>query len=139
MTMFYAASTNGFYDSEINTVIPSDAVQITESYHTELMGAQANGKRIESNAEGYPIAVDPPGPTPQDIAAENKRVASTLLSESDWATKSAIADPEKSNPYLTNQNAFLNYQNQLRAIAINPPVLPVTSWPTKPTAIWSAA
>lgn len=61
--MFYSKGTGGFYDKEIHANIPADAVEITESYHAELLAAQASGKRIEPDVNGYPIAVDPPPPT----------------------------------------------------------------------------
>ena len=138
MTRYYAASTKGFYDTEINPDLPGDAVEISESLYESLMLAQENGKRIQPDVHGKPVAVDPPAPTSDEIARENKTKASQLLSKTDWATKSSLADPSKSTPYLTNQQAFLDYQNQLRAIAINPPAEPVAVWPDVPKALWSA-
>ena len=80
--------------------------------------------------------------TPADYAAEeaaakqaNKQRASQLLSDSDWTAISSIADPAQSNPFLANQDAFFEYRNQLRAIAINPPVV-VESWPVEPDEVW---
>jgi hypothetical protein len=66
----------------------------------------------------------------------NKQQASSLLSASDWTAIPTVADPAQSNPYLANQAAFLEYRNQLRAIAINPPVV-VQSWPVEPDEIWA--
>lgn len=88
--------------------------------------------RLE-NGEWLP----PPGPTVDQIKAENKSKASSLLQETDWAAIPTIADPEYSNPYLTNQSAFLEYRNQLRVIAINPSETLVEVWPTKPDTVWS--
>ena len=68
----------------------------------------------------------------------NKQQASSLLSASDWTAIPTVADPAQSNPYLANQAAFLEYRNQLRAIAINPPVV-VDSWPVKPDEVWETA
>lgn len=62
--MFYAKSTGGFYDAAIHgSNIPADAVEITAALHAELLSAQSIGARIESDANGYPVAVDPPAPT----------------------------------------------------------------------------
>ena len=36
----------------------------------------------------------------------NKQQASTLLSQTDWTTIPAVADPAQSNPFLANQAAF---------------------------------
>jgi len=58
MTIFFSKSTNGFYNSEINTPIPSDAVEITDEQHTGLLEGQANGKQVASDADGNPVLID---------------------------------------------------------------------------------
>lgn len=68
----------------------------------------------------------------------NKQNASVLLSQTDWTAIPSVADPAQSNPYLANQAAFLEYRNQVRAIAINPPVV-VESWPVEPDEVWATA
>lgn len=64
-----------------------------------------------------------------------KNTASQLLYRTDWTTIADVADPAKSNPYLTNQAAFVAYRSQVRALAVTPVADPV--WPTMPTAQWS--
>lgn len=62
--MFFSAQTKGFYDPSIHgDAIPADAVGIAFQRHAELMAAQASGKIITADAEGYPVAVDPPPPS----------------------------------------------------------------------------
>ncbi|MGI9143507.1 MAG: hypothetical protein ACR2IJ_10000 [Fluviibacter sp.] len=68
----------------------------------------------------------------------NKQQASQLLSATDWTSIPSVADPAQSNPYLANQNAFFEYRNQLRQIAVNPPVV-VDPWPTEPDEVWETA
>ncbi|MHB1053463.1 MAG: hypothetical protein ACYCZT_10400 [Thiobacillus sp.] len=71
--MFYSTSTGGFYSAEIHgDNIPADAVEITAAYHAELLAAQSAGKRIEPDATGYPVAVDPPPPTLDQAQAAAK-------------------------------------------------------------------
>lgn len=65
----------------------------------------------------------------------NKQQASSLLSATDWTAIPSVADPAQSNPFLANQNAFLEYRNQLRQIAVTPPVV-VDPWPTEPDEVW---
>jgi hypothetical protein len=68
--MFYAQSTGGFYDTAIHgESIPADAVEITAAEHAALLAAQSTGKAIEADAEGRPVAVDPPPPTPEQMQA----------------------------------------------------------------------
>lgn len=82
--------------------------------------------------------------TPDEIAAReaqakqsNKQQASTLLSQTDWTTIPDVGNPQISNPYLVNVSDFVAYRNQVRQIAVNPPVS-VSSWPTIPSEVWSS-
>src|SRR5438128_1984505 len=54
MTLYYSASTSGFYDDEIHTTIPSDAVVITKEEHTALLTAQSEGQIICTGTDGRP-------------------------------------------------------------------------------------
>lgn len=83
------------------------------------------------------IWAPPPGPTPEDIQAQNKAQATSLLQATDWTCTVDITNPQYSNPYLTNQDAFLAYRSQVRAIAVNPPTTLVADWPTLPAEQWS--
>lgn len=67
----------------------------------------------------------------------NKSQAQTLLQETDWTATVDISNPQYSNPYLMNQDAFLAYRSQVRQIAINPPIV-VEVWPVKPDEVWSS-
>ena len=67
----------------------------------------------------------------------NKDQASQLLSSTDWTTIPDVANSVVSNPYLMNQAEFVAWRNQIRAIAVNTPVI-VSSWPVKPTEQWSS-
>lgn len=58
--MLFSKSTGGFYDLVIHgDNIPADAVEITEVEHANLLYAQSQGKRIDADVNGKPIAVDP--------------------------------------------------------------------------------
>ena len=67
--------------------------------------------------------------------ASNKKQATDQLNATDWTSIPSVADPAQSNPYLANQNAFLAYRNQLRQIALNPPIV-VDPWPVEPKEVW---
>lgn len=71
--MFYSKSTNGFYDPAIHgDNIPADAVEISVAEHAALMAAQGAGKSIKADAEGRPVASDPP-PLSLDQLKADKR------------------------------------------------------------------
>jgi hypothetical protein len=73
----------------------------------------------------------------EQTAQENKTQASSLLTATDWTSIPAVADPLRSNPYLTNQGEFDAYRSQLREIAINPPTTPAV-FPPMPQEVWSS-
>jgi hypothetical protein len=73
----------------------------------------------------------------QQVKAQNKNQATQLLTNTDWTAIPSVADPSQSTPYLTNQPAFLSYRSQVRNIAVNPPITPVTDWPVLPVEVWS--
>src|SRR5260364_56282 len=58
MTLYYAAF-SGFYDSDIHTVIPQAAVEITPEPHRALLSANAQGAAILPDETGHPTAVFP--------------------------------------------------------------------------------
>jgi hypothetical protein len=62
--------------------------------------------------------------------------AKAILNATDWTSIADVADPAKSNPYLTNQAEFAAYRSTVRNYAVNPVVDPV--WPTQPTEQWSS-
>ena len=117
--MIYAKSTGGFYDRAIHgDAIPADAVDITAAYHAELLTAQSAGQRIEADANGYPVAVDPPRPilsevltaalTAIDAAAGTARARYITTADGQGATyllKAADADRYKAAGYPAAQIA----------------------------------
>ncbi|HCY15628.1 MAG: hypothetical protein A2Z93_06100 [Curvibacter sp. GWA2_64_110] len=68
--MFFSKTTLGFYDPLVHGQnIPQDAVGVTREQHAALMDAQASGKRIQADANGAPIAVNPPEPSQAELIA----------------------------------------------------------------------
>jgi len=82
-----------------------------------------------------PVPPPPPLPPTQE---ENKNRAIQCLFETDWAVLPGITDPMQSNPYLSNQEDFITYRNEVRKIAINPIGGDIV-FPTKPDAVWLSA
>jgi hypothetical protein len=70
----------------------------------------------------------------QQVQLKNKSQAQALLQATDWAT---LSDITSGTHRLTNQDAFIAYRNELRAIAVNPPTTPAT-FPSVPTETWGS-
>lgn len=106
---YYAASTNGFYDSVIHKVRPQDAVEISQALYEYLLNQQSEGKLITSDDNGYPIAVDrvtTPEYDHQVLIAEAKR----LLEKSDIVL---LRQEEK---VIENFSEWREYRQHLRDI-----------------------
>jgi hypothetical protein len=130
---FYSASTCGFYTPDINPVMPTDAVEITEEYYQSLLDGQSNGLQIVADAQGYPFLITPV-PVPP-TADQNKATASSLLAGTDWTTIADVASPTNNPYYLSNQADFIAYRKVIRAIAVYPPAGDIV-WATPPTEVW---
>lgn len=66
MSKFASKATRGFYDLEIHgDNLPSDAVEISDAHHSELINGQAIGKIIDWSGS-FPVLTDPPPPTLTD-------------------------------------------------------------------------
>lgn len=62
--IYFSKQTNGFYESGVNFNIPPDAVEVTAAQRKAVIDAQAQGKIIKGDANGRPVAQDPPAPVP---------------------------------------------------------------------------
>ncbi len=63
MSLFYSASVGGFFDSDIHATLPGDAVPITAEEHAALLAGQREGKIIQADDRGRPVARAPKVPT----------------------------------------------------------------------------
>lgn len=115
-----------YSEGDYQTGIPTNGVDQILYWNTEKLGAQPTQTQLN---EAYPIYEN------QQIAAQNKEKAVTLLQQTDWASIADIADPVVSNPYLMNRPEFLSYRSQVRSIAVYP--TPDAVFPKQPIAIWS--
>jgi hypothetical protein len=86
--------------------------------------------------DGVFIAPYVPPPTPEELIAQCKAQATSILQTTDWTSIADVADPAKSNPYLINQAEFIAYRSTVRGYAVNPVADPV--FPTQPTEQWSS-
>ncbi|GEM_PF-3602380 len=65
--MWYFSKLNsGFYNDQIHSTRPEDAIEITDAQHAALMADNKIGKNIVfDDNTGLPIAINPPAPTLQ--------------------------------------------------------------------------
>ena len=111
-----------------------------EGRSTEIVPMQPQGNK-RPNFTGHawilleyysPVPITPP-PT---SASENQAIADQILSATDWTSIPSVGDPLQSNPYLVNQEEWINYRSNVRNISVNP-VEGNLDW-TLPQEIWSS-
>lgn len=119
-----------FTSLDYQTGIPSGSQTDQILYwNTEVLGPEPTQEQLD---DAWPIYEG------QQIAVQNKAAASQLLTDTDWTSIPAVADPLRSNPYLANQGEFDSYRSQVREIAVNPPTTPAV-FPAAPVADWQTA
>jgi hypothetical protein len=109
---------------EFNEPIPNEKITSLPAWANCCMT-----KWTEANT---PVPPQPP------TAEENKQIAVVKLQATDWATIPDVADPLKSNPYLSNAQDFVTYRNAVRQYAVYP-VAGNIDWPVEPQEVWAAA
>lgn len=67
--MFASKTTRSFYDASINTSMPDDVVEISAENHADLLSGQSEGKVIAWGDDGYPILIDPPAKSLEQMQA----------------------------------------------------------------------
>lgn len=63
MPYFYSKTTSGFYNSDINEIMPNDCVEISDEFYAALLNGQSEGKVITADADGFPLLADPNPPS----------------------------------------------------------------------------
>lgn len=107
MSKLYSKSTRGFYldsypESITQPTIPDDVVEITDEEHAELFDAQSNGKIIEPDANGYPVAVDPPSDNRTDDELTDEAFNNSLADPVMYATIQMLEELSGDNDFEEN-------------------------------------
>ena len=83
--IYFAASTGAFYDTSLwASELPSDAVLIEGETHTAQLTAEASGLHRAGDAGGNPVAVEPPPPTIEELAAHARRRRDQEIAAIQW-------------------------------------------------------
>lgn len=114
MRKFFSASTGGFYADDVHDAdaIPDDAKEVSDAIYEALFAAQSDGKVISIDGVGNPIAIDPPAPTAEQIAAARVNDAKQALQASDMVAlrclKSGVTFPAEWQTYCVDLRAVVD-------------------------------
>lgn len=81
--MFASKSARGFYDPEIHSFMPSDALEISTERYSELLVGQSEGRVIVWNDDGFPFLAEPPPPSDEELIAAERAWRDAHLSPTD--------------------------------------------------------
>lgn len=133
--MFYSKTTNGFYTREIHGEnIPADAVEINAEQHAALLQGQSEGKLIVADENGYPVLVDQPAPTAEQLATQARAERDTKLSATNWLVERHREEQETGTTTLTAQQYadLLAYRQALRDVPQQAGFPETINWPVAP-------
>tara|TARA_R110002074_G_C12418227_1_gene655686 strand:+ start:359 stop:745 length:387 start_codon:yes stop_codon:yes gene_type:complete len=103
--ILYSTSNSGFYDTEVNRVIPSDAVEISIEAHTALISEQRNkcGEIV------FPADGSEPTFVPQvaDAMEQLRQYRDRLIAQTDWRAGQDVP---------TMSQEWVDYRQALRDI-----------------------
>ena len=127
-------------DINVINIIDYDTVPSNPppGFESPIIAVQSDTAKIGwTYVDGVFIAPPTPAPTPEELIAQCKTIATGILQQTDWTSIADVGDPTKANPYLVNQAEFIAYRSTVRNYAVNPVENP--TWPTAPTEQWATA
>ena len=116
MSKLFSASTMGFYDTEFSLSIPTDAFEISDELHEQLVSGPSHGLQLSLNAKNKPCLIK----VEQDsnaLATMERRWRDTQLSLNEWLVTRHRDDREMSVPSVLTDEQFaelLVYRRALR-------------------------
>ncbi|MFZ5128281.1 tail fiber assembly protein [Enterobacter roggenkampii] len=128
---FYSPGTRGFYQSDIHTVIPDDAIEIDVDEYHQLLDGQQNGMEITPGADGHPDLTKPV----IDYVAQAQQVKNSLRLTAD-AEISWRQDAVDAVIATAGETAALAEWKKYRVLLmrVDTSKAPAIEWPTPPDA-----
>jgi hypothetical protein len=117
--IFFSPSTCGAYTLDIHGEdIPGDVVEVALSDWRALLNElSSNSKKMGARADGYPILIDPPPPTPDVLAATERQWRDRALGSVEWLVTRHREQQEISAATTLAAGQFiqlLEYRRELR-------------------------
>ena len=128
---FYSPGTRGFYQSDIHTVIPDDAIEINVDEYHQLLDGQQKGMEIAPGAGGRPVLTEPV----IDYVAQAQQVKNSLRLTAD-AEISWRQDAVDAVIATAGETAALAEWKKYRVLLmrVDTSKAPAIEWPTPPDA-----
>lgn len=115
--MFTSKKTHGFYDAAIHACMPDDAIEISVGRHVELMAGQSVGKIITWRDDGFPVLVDPPPPSAEELSVAERNWRDVQLAVTDDVVsrhRDELEDQSKTTLTAKQYSELQAYRRALR-------------------------
>lgn len=136
MTIFFSKSVGNFVDDTIWAKLPDDAVEVSQEDYRAFVEARNDGtKMVIGDEQGYPILVDMPPPSTEQLAADARRLRDSKLAAIQWRidryrsqSDLRITTTDSMETYLE----LLKYQQALRDVPSQEGFPQTVVWPEEP-------
>ena len=123
MSKFASKLTRGFFVTEVHgDNMPTDAVEISDEFHAELIEGQSQGKIIDWSGD-VPVLVDVAPPSNEELATMARSKRDVLLTSCDWTQ---VSDAP------VDQAAWRMYRKALRDVPDQVGFPDNIEWPVAP-------
>lgn len=112
MPKLYSRSTGCCYDRKIHSVIPNDVIEISDETFYEVIARHVEGKVRSHDSKGYPILVDAPPPTDQQL---RKQYEVAIQNHMDSTAQSAGYDDIYTVVTYAEEPSVIKFQNDGKA------------------------
>jgi hypothetical protein len=117
MTVHFSPATGAFYDEAIwPSPIPDDAVEVSAEDHAALLEAASRGKIVQAGPDGAPIAVDPPAPSIQSLAAAARRRRDIEVAALRWMVERHRDEIEMGRPTTLSADRYVALLDHLQTL-----------------------
>jgi len=99
------------------SAVNNGGVNITDKQHMALINAESEGKRLQPDSKGYPVAVDMPPPTLELIAAQARQWRDAEIESVKWLRERHRDEIDAQRPTTLNTDQsgeLLDYVQELR-------------------------
>jgi hypothetical protein len=136
MTIFFSKSVGNFVDDTIWAKLPEDAVEVSYEDYRAFVEARNDGTKVVLGDEsGKPYLADAPPPSPDDLAANIRRIRDQKLLDIQWRVDRYRAQADAGIPTNDSPQEYkrlLEYMQELRNIPRQSGFPREIVWPEEP-------
>ena len=136
MTIFFSKSVGNFVDDTIWAKLPEDAVEVSYEDYRAFVEARNDGTKVVLGDEsGKPYLADAPPPSPEELAANIRRIRDQKLLDIQWRVDRYRAQADAGIPTNDSPQEYkrlLEYMQELRNIPQQSGFPKEIVWPEEP-------